>query len=185
MCGAVSQKPTHLLHVHSNVHHLVDALPNHGLCDRSHQHVSLIGRDADGGFLTGPSKQYPSDMNLLLATSAVDAALIASVEPGPPDFEGFDDTLLARFFVPLDSYLEDHTTGRFGADFSSQSGTPDASWSYTAASKFIDTKLQSAVDAAVCAQSAVLQASHLSRVDPDTSTSDAFTSSACRHLKYW
>ena len=72
MLGAKALKPTILAAVQlGQLKHNIQLLPNQGLCDKSHQHVKLKGRDAGGNFVTAPFKQYQSPLNFLLAKSFI------------------------------------------------------------------------------------------------------------------
>ncbi len=122
MLGAPSVKPTALLHVNfPQVSDRIADMPNACRCDRSHQHISLIGHSEDGTFKTAPAKQYPGPMNHLLALSSVDFCKRRLI-PGEPSWDDFTDTELAAFYVPLDPFCVDQQLGSYGADFSASSG---------------------------------------------------------------
>ncbi len=57
MLDAPSVKPTALIHVNfPQVSNQLACMPNACRCDRSHQHVGLIGHAEDGTFKTAPAK---------------------------------------------------------------------------------------------------------------------------------
>ncbi len=122
MLGAPSVKPTALLHANfPQVSDRIADMPNACRCDRSHQHIALIGRAEDGTFKTAPAKQYPGPMNHLLALSSVDFCK-RRLLPGEPSWDDFTGTDLAAFYVPLDPFCVDQQLGLYGADFSTSSG---------------------------------------------------------------
>ena len=124
-------KPTTLLALNCpDLPILVDGLDNLGRCDGSHQHVSVLrGRDpATGGFRTAPAKQYPGQLNCLMANAATKHTnRCMSDLLGPPGqvdgtFRDFSETRISPFYVPTDPYLESQAVGHFGADCSAESG---------------------------------------------------------------
>ena len=67
-----------------------------------------------GNWVTSPFKQYPGDMNLLLATSSVSCwqrlGFISSVDDDVLDHPAM------KFFVPLDPFDSNQVLGAFGND---------------------------------------------------------------------
>jgi hypothetical protein len=121
MCGAPSKKPTRLLHV--NLESFGDRLallPNAGRCNhgRDGHAVTLKGVDSNGRFLTSPAKEYPPEFSSFIASVFVDF-IVRFVEPPSEPVEGTLPDLEehARFYMPLDPYLDAHATGQFGEDF--------------------------------------------------------------------
>ena len=117
MLGAKALKPTILAAVQlGQLKHNIQLLPNQGLCDKSHQHVKLKGRDADGNFVTAPFKQYQSPLNFLLAKSFMDK-LQHRFTAAHVDFNQIEH-IYRKFFVPLDPYYDGHQLGKYGQDCS-------------------------------------------------------------------
>jgi len=121
MCGAPSKKPTRLLHV--NLESFGDRLallPNAGRCNhrREDHAVTLKGVDSNGRFLTSPAKEYPPEFSSFIASVFVDF-IVRFVEPPSEPVEGTLPDLEehARFYMPLDPYLDAHATGQFREDF--------------------------------------------------------------------
>ena len=109
MTGQIARKPTSLLCIHAGtIKTAITNLPNAGRCNHGFRaHRELLGRNEDGTWRTAEAKTYPSDMCRLLAT-----ALLLAIRDrwGPtPQSQGWHlpDTC-ARFYVPLDPYLDFH-----------------------------------------------------------------------------
>ena len=78
----------------------------------------LHGLDAQGQFKTAPSKQYPSDMCMLMARATCEFLqdTIPAKRGTMPPWEEIVSSEAFQFFVPLDPFLEAHAWGQFGAD---------------------------------------------------------------------
>jgi len=118
MVGAESKKPTHLFSLNCpELPVAISDLPNGGLCDGMHQHTALVGKDSSGQYRTAPAKQYPSDMNRMLARVA--HRCCRTLFPHDScSLDYLDGSIFSSFYVPFDPYNPDQVLGMFGRDFS-------------------------------------------------------------------
>ena len=109
MYGCRSLRPTTLCAVNAPaLRHAIGLSPNRGLCDRSHRHMTLRGRDEEGRWRTTSSNQYPPQLCNMLARTVVTEILRkqpqVAITPSSED-EAWElpDELLC-FVAPLDPY---------------------------------------------------------------------------------
>ena len=89
-----------------------------------HSHAEvLIGKDSDGNYRTAPAKMYPEGLCRALASVAAGQFLAVAhrAPPRAPCLEEFAESVLAKFYIPSDPYLQ--TANSFGADCSTHTGT--------------------------------------------------------------
>ena len=121
MFGAPSKKPTTLLCL--NALHLEPFESAPLVCCHTSHEVILTGKDEHGNFRTAPAKQYPGGLCGALAGVAVGQFLgIARRNPPPPPrLNEFEESVLSKFYIPSDPYL--NSSNSFGADCSTSTGT--------------------------------------------------------------
>ena len=106
MAGARSRKPTQLRSVNlPSLSAHIDLLAGGGLCDRSHTHVTLKGKDRDGVHLTVPAKMYPPTLCRIFAAAFFDYAVDRL---GHLETDGQVDIPagIESFYVPLDPFFD-------------------------------------------------------------------------------
>ena len=114
MLGAASVKPTQFLAIQCpSFPALVNCVPFRARCSGAHRRKILEGRTQDGRWTTTGAKEYPPGLCRLLAASffffaEVDRLEVMCEQGRSSIQEGF-----ARFYVPLDPYME----RTVGADF--------------------------------------------------------------------
>ena len=81
----------------------------------------LLGRDGRGGFNTTPAKQYPDRLCEFLAKHVFAFCEGKAVtDPDSPSTPLEVESELAKFYVPLDQYNDDHRWDQYGRDFAGQ-----------------------------------------------------------------
>ena len=128
MLGVVSKKRTscHLVNLPEVASELL-AQENGCMCVLSnrrvpparratHKHAPLSGFDEDDNFKTAPSKQYPPQMNNVMARDVIKHLEKLLTVSSAVDWNSFMDTGAAVLYVPIDHYLAADDWGQYGSD---------------------------------------------------------------------
>jgi len=86
----------------------------------------LRGVNSEGKFRTAPAKEYPAEICKLIA-SAMHDFVVLYLSSGTCYIPKEEDELgqkLAKFYMPLDPYLDAHQSGAIGQDFAASTARP-------------------------------------------------------------
>ena len=126
-CGTDYRKPTRLLHVNLPSLPLhIARLPGGGRCTHRKHAKVLRGPDGDGKFKTAPAKEHPAQFCKTIASAMYDF-VVMFLSTGILCFPEEETELcqkLAQFYMPLDPYLDAHTSGAIGQDFAVNTARP-------------------------------------------------------------